>query len=256
MSREVRNGGDLPKYVGPEKSNGAGKLTRGEIKQRFDNETAECYSQRAPAWLPEFEYAFSLIPRLLAPYINEDSEILDLGAGTGNLSRTVLEAFPSVTVDLVDFSEHMLSQSKSVLAEYTGRYTTTCRDMFLFEAEKRYSAVISSFAIHHARGDDEYSKLYKKIYDFLTDTGIFICCDVLAGADDNFSAMNERGWREFLLQQGFPESDVEKILNNYHREDSPNSVDRHFTLLSGAGFDIVDIAWKRHNFGIYLGIKK
>ena len=78
-------------------------MTRSEIQGRFDNEVASLYSQRDPAWFPDFRYMFSLIPKLLKPYIQKGSVVLDVGAGTGKLSRTVLEAFPEVRTVLVDF---------------------------------------------------------------------------------------------------------------------------------------------------------
>jgi len=36
------------------------------------------------------------IPQLIRPYIQKDGVVLDIGAGTGNLSRSVLEVFSEV----------------------------------------------------------------------------------------------------------------------------------------------------------------
>ena len=48
---------------------------------------------------------------------------------------------------------------------------------------------------------------------------------------------------------------LEKILNNYHREDSPVSVKTHLDSLAGAGFTAADILWKEYNWGVYTGVK-
>ncbi|MDP3450562.1 MAG: class I SAM-dependent methyltransferase, partial [Anaerolineaceae bacterium] len=119
----------------------------------------------------------------------------------------------------------------------------------------QYNAIISSFAIHHCRGGQEYGKLYQKFARTLKPGGIFVCCDVVAGADESLSQLNENGWRAFLKEQGLVDAEVDRILSNYHVEDSPIDCPLHLDLLKEAGFSIVDVVWKRSNFAIYVGIK-
>jgi len=246
----------IPRYVGPEKSDKKNKMSKTEIKNRFDSETASSYSQRNPAWLPEFSFSFSLIQKTVKRFIPSGARLLDLGAGTGNLSRTVFEACPDITIDLLDFSENMLNEAPNVLKGFTGRYNIIKDDIFTARFENCvYDGVISSFAIHHGRTKTIYGNLYKNIYNWLKTPGMFICCDVIAGDDAELSELNEHGWREFLKERGFAAGEVEKILNNYHREDSPLSLKNHIELLSAARFNTADILWKKYNFGIYLGIK-
>lgn len=66
-------------------------MSREEVKKRFNNEIASVYSQRDPAWLTEFRYAFGLVPQLVEQFIRQFPRVLDLGADTGNLSRRILE---------------------------------------------------------------------------------------------------------------------------------------------------------------------
>jgi tRNA (cmo5U34)-methyltransferase len=247
---------NIPKYIGPEKSNTSNKMTKDEIKNRFNNETASLYSQRDPSWLPEFNFSFTLIQKVIKNYINKNSKIADLGAGTGNLSRTILEAYPDVQIDLIDFSENMLNEVINVLSEFKGKYKTITADIFNYELNNStYNAIISSFAIHHARGENIYEKIYKNIYNALTETGIFICCDVIEGGNKDLSSINEADWSIFLENQGFEKDKIDQILSNYHREDSPLSLGNHLKLLKDVGFKTVDVLWKKYNFGIYLGIK-
>lgn len=99
----------IPKYIGPDTSGRTDKLTREEIKRRFDSEDASLYSQRNPVWLPDFKHMFSVVPRLVGPFLQEDGLFLDIGAGTGNLTRSVLEKVPFAEAVLIDFSANMLS---------------------------------------------------------------------------------------------------------------------------------------------------
>ena len=197
-----------------------------------------------------------MIPELLRSRLPAHAIILDLGAGTGNLSRTVLEALPEVKIALMDFSENMLSEVPNVLTDFPGRYEIL-RDDFI-EADfgvERYAAVISSFAIHHCRGEAEYSRLYGRLFKALQPGGIFVCCDVVAGADEVLTQLNEDGWRSLLRSENLAEKDIERILANYHIEDSPLDLGSHLRLLKEAGFSIVDVVWKRINFAVYTAIR-
>jgi hypothetical protein len=119
---------------------------------------------------------------------------------------------------------------------------------------KEYDAVISSFAIHHLRSAAEYLRLYKKIRAALKQPGIFVCVDVVAGSHDLFTGHNEKEWRSFLADKGFPRSERERILSNYHIEDSPAAVGTHLSLLTEAGFNATDVMWKKANFAVYSAI--
>jgi ubiquinone/menaquinone biosynthesis C-methylase UbiE len=246
---------NLPRYAGPETRNRSDKMTNEEIKQRFDNETAALYSQRKPAWLPEFEYTFGLVPQLVEPFAQPGTVILDLGAGTGNLTRTVMEKVEGIEAVLLDFSPNMLSEAAAVLKNFSGRFRTVEGDFGSADLGRgQYAAVVSSFAIHHLRADRDYLDLYRKIRAALTGPGIFVCCDVVAGASELLSRRNEAEWTDFLAARGFPRPEIERILSNYHVEDSPRDIGTHLRLLHEAGFDIADVVWKKANFAVYVGV--
>ncbi|MBA4385453.1 MAG: hypothetical protein C0410_12015 [Anaerolinea sp.] len=252
MSEEERI---TPRYIGPDTSKRTEQMSREEIQGRFDKEVAALYSQRDPVWLPEFRQMFALVPELLKPHLKANSLILDVGAGTGNLSRTVLEAIPDVSCVLMDFSANMLSAAPLVLAPFAGRFETLVADFIDADyGTAKYNAIISSFAIHHCRGSAEYAPLYQKFARALKPGGIFVCCDVVAGADDTLSQLNENGWRTFLKDQGLEVAEVERILSNYHVEDSPLDLPSHLQLLKDVGFTTVDVVWKRSNFAVYVAI--
>jgi tRNA (cmo5U34)-methyltransferase len=247
---------EIPRYIGPDISAENRKLSREEIKNRFDNEVAELYSQRDPAWMPDFEEIFSLVPEILSRHIQAEGKTLDIGAGTGNLTRTVLEKMPDHFITMTDFSENMLGYAPYVLKDFPDRYETIAIDFFEMEFnENSFDGAISSFAIHHARGEGQFLKLYKDIYSWLKPQGVFVCCDVVDGNSAVLSLLNEENWLSFLGDSGFEIGDVEKILSNYHREDSPISLTRHLDLLRTAGFGTVDVVWKRYNFAVYVGVK-
>lgn len=188
---------DVPRYVGPKP---AGRLlTREEVKARFDAETAQAYSQQDPVYLPEYAAALSLLIDAISDSLPESPRILDLGAGTGNLARRILGRQPGSFVTLLDFSQNMLDGAAEVLARFDGRYEIQCGDFFTAEfPEASFDAVVSSFAIHHSRGAQEYTRLYKTIRNWLRPGGVFACCDLVTGSTPHWAELGEAGWRAHL----------------------------------------------------------
>ena len=238
-----------PRYTGPDPTDRL--MTRDEVKARFDRETAVVYSGQGPAHLPGYAEALALVVESLHVFLPSQPRILDLGAGTGNLSREVLAAFPEAYVVLLDFSPNMLVQSRRVLTEFAGRYDIACADFFEWVfSTKSFHGIVSSFAIHHARGESEYMRLYDRIATWLAPGGVFVCCDVVAGANAKWTAINEEGWRRHL-QAHFDPAIVEQVFANYRSEDTPISLVQHMALLHQVGFAHVDVLWKKHNFAVY-----
>jgi tRNA (cmo5U34)-methyltransferase len=246
----------IPKYSGPEIEDNHRLMTKKEIKERFDNETASIYSQRVPIWIPEYKKAINLLVTTIQRYCPKKAQFIDLGAGTGNASRSILEKIPDCSITLVDFSNNMLNEVENLLVEFKGRYSIRVDDFHHIEfTPERYDGVYSTFALHHTRGIESYRKLYRNIYSWLKPDGIFICCDVVEGDNKEFTILNEQGWHNYLINQDFTTHEIEKIFSNYHKEDTPISLKNHINSLQKVGFRDIDVLWKRFNLALYAAVK-
>jgi len=64
-----------------------------------------------------------MMAELLPFAVDEPFTFVDLGAGTGAASRTVLDHYTAAHAVLADFSPQMMAQGMLELAPYQGRYT-------------------------------------------------------------------------------------------------------------------------------------
>lgn len=248
----------VPKYIGPAISPTGRKMTQAEIQARFNAEVAMVYSQRKPVWLPEYDRALALMAKTLEPFLasKKNANILDLGAGTGNLSRCILRVFKNSRVNLVDFSQNMLDEVPNVLAAFPGRYEVQRENFWEADfASGQFDAIVSSFALHHGRGEAVYQSLYRKINRWLKTPGVFVCCDVVEGDTPELAALNMSGWWQYLIGK-ISKEDAHRMFSNYQREDSPISLRKHLYFLEEAGFSKADVMWKRFNFAVYVGVKE
>src|SRR5262249_32825782 len=96
----------------------------------------------------------TLMAELLPFGRDEGFTFVDLGAGTGAASRTVMDYFPKARAVLADFSPQMMAQGAAELAPYEERYRYVEFDLakpgpWPDGVPVPAQAVITSLAVHH-----------------------------------------------------------------------------------------------------------
>jgi tRNA (cmo5U34)-methyltransferase len=228
-----------------------------DIKARFEAESAPAYGTNMARWIPDFEYAHQLLLDSISLHIPAHAKGVDLGAGSGRVSKFLLEAFPDSHLTLVDLSTNMLKEAERQLSPQANRCQFVVGDIFDANVEfpkNSLDYVVSVFAICHAQGREVYEQLYGRIYDWLKPNGYFVCYDHVLGDTLPLTALNALGWYRLLSASQPLEQAKDGIVSTY-QEDSPLSLREHLNLLSGTGFPAVDVLYKRDIFGIYAGIK-
>ena len=92
------------------------------------------------------------LSHLIQKYVEPQTHILELGAGTGFLTRQLLQLFNTTSITAVDVSPSMLSElQKRLSPSDQKRVLTLQRDMDTIETKERYSLITSSFSLHWSR---------------------------------------------------------------------------------------------------------
>ena len=109
------------------------------------------------------------------------TRILDLGAGTGETARRVLEKHPAARIVLVDASAEMLAAAREALAADRIEQIVVRR---LEEPlpDGPFDLVVSALAIHHLESAAK-RVLFRRIGELLAGGGRFVMADVFAPDD-------------------------------------------------------------------------
>jgi tRNA (cmo5U34)-methyltransferase len=107
--------------------------------------------------------------------------ILDLGAGTGQTSRAVLEHHPTAALVLMDESPEMLAAARVALADDQIERAVV-GDLLGPLPVGPFDLVVSALAIHHLRGTAKRD-LFFRIRPLLGPTGHFVMADVVVPED-------------------------------------------------------------------------
>jgi SAM-dependent methyltransferase len=109
------------------------------------------------------------------------SSVLELGSGPGLLAECILERCNTITsYTLLDFSEPMLSMSRTRLARFSSaRFVNGDFKSSGWAAalDRRYSAVIAMQSVHEIRHKRHVPRLYRDISTLLPSGGRLMVCD-------------------------------------------------------------------------------
>lgn len=221
------------------------------IKNHFEEEAQE-FDTIIKKLIPKYCEMVDVLTGAI-PFSNAARfSMIDLGCGTGTVSKAVKDIFPNVDVTCIDIAEKMLEIAKDKIG---GDVVCIQGDFATFEFPKKYDLVVSSLALHHLEDDVAKLDFYKKIYAALNDNGVFINIDVVLASDDFLQGLYMKKWKEFMLKSVSQEEIENKWLVNYHAEDRPTSLINHLDMLRECGFAGVDVIYKYFNYAVYTGKK-
>jgi tRNA (cmo5U34)-methyltransferase len=189
----------------------------------------------------------------------EGFTFLDLGAGTGAASRTVLDLYPRSTAILADFSAEMMRVGEQEMQRFAGRYRYVEFDMsaggeWPAAIPAPLDAVVTSMSVHHLP-DERKQGLFGEIFGHLAPGGWYLNYDPVRGDDPVVEATWQR-----VNDHNDPEAAARR-RNRTHLEQArwDNHVrymiplGRQLGYLRSAGFEGVDVYWKQLESVIYGG---
>ena len=221
------------------------------IKQSFDA-GADQYDLQRRMVIPCFNDFYQTTIDLI-PFSSSDSfRVLDLGAGTGLLTASIISVFPNVTATLIDLSEKMLEKAQE-------RFSSNKKVNFLVwdyshsPFPEEYQVIASAMSIHHL-SNDEKKLLYQRVFDALKCDGIFINADLVKGETDKTEQIYHDMWMNWIHEAGLSEHELSEIIERM-QYDKPSSLSDQLQWLKEIGFQDVDCYYKYFNFAVYSGRK-
>ena len=176
--------------------------TRSDPHGRHDWHSAEYVNDWIEKDVTKDEHRRPMLTRMIERIPQERNsaiKVLDVGAGYGELTRCVLEAFPMARVICHDFSEPMHEHARERLGDFTERVTYITSDLshshWVTPFEHPFDAVVSSIAIHNVRFAERIRGIYHEITGLLTAGGCFLNCDLVFD-----SIETHLGWLEADLK--------------------------------------------------------
>lgn len=224
------------------------KMENKEVLEAF-NKASNDYDKYRKHAIPNMDIYYDTVVNLTNNYINP--QILDLGAGTGILTELLYKEHPNADITLVDLSTKMLNIAKKKFANLNFKYVEA--DYLTYDFKEKYDIIVSSLSIHHLT-DEEKKLLYKRIYNYLKDGGIFINADQVYGATESTEKIYKEQDSTYLNKQNIPEEE-KKILRQRRLLDKPAKLLDTIQWYNKIGYKNVDVYYKYYRYFVIAGEK-
>jgi tRNA (cmo5U34)-methyltransferase len=212
-------------------------------------EHANEYDAQRRRLVPSFDLFYGTAVDLLGAREGPVERVLDLGAGTGLMSKAVLERYPDAELVLVDGAPEMLEHARERLAEAS--VTTIVADLRDELPPGPFDTVVSALAIHHLE-HKEKRDLFARVRAALRPGGVFVNAEHVGGASLWLDGRYRLAWRNACGAAGATEREI-AAAEERMRMDRSIDVATQLNWMRAAGLDDCDCFFKHLHFAVLAG---
>ena len=233
------------------------KATIEEIRSRFDQDV-ERFSNLETGQQTTIDAPLTMeLCTDAAMFINpEAKELLDIGCGAGNYTLKMLTKIPDLNCTINDLSLPMLERAKERISGQTaGSVNLIQEDMLKLNLpENHFDIILSAAAFHHLRSDEDWERMFGKIYRALKPGGSIWISDLIAHDSQLIDKLFRNRYGAYLETLGGAEY-KQKVFDYIAYEDTPRSLNYQLSLLQKVGFKVTEILHKNSYFAAFGAIK-
>jgi tRNA (cmo5U34)-methyltransferase len=211
---------------------------------------AETYDEARRRLIPPFDAFYETAVGALRLGDRAPERILDLGAGTGLLSRWLRARYPAAHITLVDSAGLMLEKARQLLGDE--RLTYVEADLNGTLPSGPWDAIVSALAIHHLEDNDK-QRLFERIRTALGSGGVFVNAEQVAGPTPFLTGVYA-AWHEERARVAGSDDDEWSAAVERMAFDRCATVEDQLRWLRDAGFTHADCLFKHHRFAVIVAL--
>lgn len=215
----------------------------------FDGHATE-YDGLRRRLVPPFDAFYGTAVAALDLLPSPPARVLDLGAGTGLLTRMVAAAHPGAELTLLDGSPAMLDQARAALGDGPTYVEADLTDPL---PPGPWSAVVSALAIHHLSDDDKRA-LFSRVHAALGPGGVFVNAEQVQAPTPALQQVYVDRHRSEARAAGATADEWGAAVERM-RVDRCATVEDQLSWLRAAGFADADCLFKDHRFAVLVAVR-
>ena len=210
----------------------------------------DSYDAAIRRFIPGYEEMLAVAAEQFAPV--DPALVTDLGAGTGALAESILDATNETAVELIDVDPEMLDQARTRLARFGARARFT--ETSFLEPLPPCNGAAASLALHHIPTMDAKRALYRRLFEALEPGGIFVNADATMPAEPAGRKATWRGWADHLVSHGIDERRAFEHFEEWSEEDTYFPLEEELAAVASAGF-AAECVWREVGITVVVGRK-
>jgi len=226
------------------------------LSRRHFNRLAGEYDSAFVRQMPTYDQMHETVLAMTALNGRDVRRILELGAGTGTLTKKLLERFPQAEVTALDLSAEMLAVARTKLAFAGERVILREVDVSSTDLGSGYDAAVSTIAFHHVPARKK-RPVIGALHDALNEGGALVIGDTFKAASPQIAQGLRQMNEERLREAGMSDEDIEqRRVRSRHSGGSSARVRDYERWFKQAGFASVDCVWKDMSLAVVYGEKR
>lgn len=234
--------------------------TDAQQSARSDGEDAEGFWGAHAADYDEFivrvvpGYA-AMLARLLEYLPAAAAHVLELGTGTGNVSRALAARWPDARFTFIDAAPEMLAVTRERLraqapAIAAGASYQPLRFEELELEPRSIDVAVASLSLHHVQ---DIGAVYARLAPALARGGRLVMLDGLRGETAAEHDVHIARWHAYWRAPGnLSPEEIRDVTEHVERDDHYRSLSEHVALLRSAGFAYADCVWRDGLFALLI----
>lgn len=231
------------------------------VRAAFERLSAD-YDARFPRIIPRYAEFHEVIVQRVAEHVHgRDGRAaagrtwLDLGCGTGELSRRLLESVPGLRLHCLDLAPAMIERAREKLAAWEGQVTFAVGHFLTAPLPEGAAGVVSALAVHHLEGAEKRA-LFERLHRGFAPGALLVLGDAVNGGSDAYTDYYVRRWVEHMRASGMTEDEITGVLRDHDENDRFSTLDEQMAWLREAGFREVECLWKYFLLVVVAGQKR
>jgi tRNA (cmo5U34)-methyltransferase len=210
------------------------------------------YDRRIRGLIPYYDECIRETADALALAERPVRRIVDLGIGTGTLSRACLEAQPRARVVGIEIDPSMAAMARQRLGALSTRVTIR-HGSFVDAALPACDALVATYALHHIRSRRLKAAFYARCFKALRPGGVLVSGDCFPPSSPRAFARDVDRWVTHLSRSLGSRARARAEFDSWAEEDTYVPLQDEVRMLTRAGFR-VDVAWRRSPFAVLVGV--
>ncbi len=222
------------------------------VRETFQQFSTD-YDARFPRLIPRYAEFHGVIVQRVTEHLQGTADRggptpahgpwLDLGCGTGQLSRRLLERLPDLRLHCVDLAPAMIERAREKLAPWGARVTFAVGNFLEAPLPAGAAGVVSALAVHHLEGNEK-RVLFARLFGALAPGGLLVLGDAVTGGSEAYTAYYLRRWVEHMRASAMTDEEIASVLKDHEENDRFSSLDGQIAWMRETGFRQVECLWK------------
>ncbi|AKO95007.2 hypothetical protein BEH_07920 [Priestia filamentosa] len=225
-----------------------------ECDWKFDKEVVPIFESHVRKSVPMYEEIHSLINDISGWFIEDDTNVYDIGTSTGETLTNLLNSYPNKKAKYfgIDSSLEMIEKAKEKLKYNNVQFIhDDVTEGFTFDNASLTVSMLTMMFI----SEKKRQNLVDKIYKGLNKGGAFILVEKVIGSNARFNEIWIELYHQLKLKNDIDEKDVFAKSRAIRGVLKPYTVQENIHMLESAGFTKIDTFFKWNNFVGILCVK-